>query len=467
MRKWLLRLFSCSLHRSGRTRLTYDLSHPPVPEKSGSGNDIQRGRLHGLGRRCRSSLLFAVLFLFFFGLAAYLFLEDDRQDTWAHARTDIADMPPPKLLPPELKEIVGSFKPNQTVTEALLQQGLSSNLIYEIVDCARPVYNLAKVRADRSYWLRFTQDGTFRDFRYPVDDERYLTVYQDVTRNKLVPVMKEFQFEIRLSNISAVIEDSLYGCIVGIGEDYQLALDLADIFGYDIDFNTDIQKGDSFRALIEKRFLDGQFVKNGAILVASVSNQGKMLTGIRFEDENGKPAYYAPDGKALKRSFLKSPLRVFRITSRFSYGRMHPILKVVRPHLGVDYAAPIGTPVQAVGSGIVVSAGAKGGNGKMVHLRHAGGYETKYLHLSRITVKVGARVSQGEIVGYVGSSGLSTGPHLDFRISRHGTPLNPLKVIFPPAKPVAPEKFSHFAALRDRLTPEVQITNTDSQQANR
>jgi murein DD-endopeptidase MepM/ murein hydrolase activator NlpD len=448
------------------TRLTDDPSYPTAPEKRGKEAGTWAGNLYFLRRHSCSSLLFAALFVAFFTLAAFLLIGDGRQDSWAHTNTQLPEALPQKP-PPELKEIVDSFKPNQTITEALLQHGLSSELIYQIVDCARPVYDLAKVKANQRYWLHFTQEGTFRDFRYPVDDERYLTVYQDVARDQLVPVMKNFQYEIRLSNISAKIESSLYGAIVDIGEQYQLALDLADIFGYDIDFNTDIQEGDSFRALVEKRYLDGQFVKNGAVLAATISNKQKLLTAIRFEDENGKPAYYAPDGRALKRSFLKSPLKVFRITSRFSYHRMHPILKIVRPHLGVDYAAPIGTPVQAVGSGVVVSAGRNGASGNMVHLRHSGGYETKYSHLSRITVKVGARVDQGEIVGYVGSTGLSTGPHLDFRIFRHGKPINPTKIIFPPAKPVSRDKFDRFVALRDKLIPEVQITNIDSQQAHR
>ena len=146
---------------------------------------------------------------------------------------------------------------------------------------------------------------------------------------------------------------------------------------------------------------------------------------------------------------------------------MHPILKIVRPHLGVDYSAPMGTPVQAVGSGTVVSAGQSGGNGKMVRLRHAGGYETCYLHLSRIAVKSGTRVDQGQIIGYVGSSGLSTGPHLDFRIYRNGSAVNPSKIIFPPGKPVSPSDFTRFAELRDGLMIKLQGQETDSRVASK
>jgi len=394
-------------------------------------------------------------------VAAYRAVNSSRQDSLAHAGNFKPELASISLIP-ELKEIVGHFERNQTITEALTQQGLPTDLVYKIVDCARPVYDLKKVIAQKPYYIYFTKDGTFRDFRYPVNNERYLTVYHDVARDQLVPVMKEYQYEIRTANISAVIQSSLSASIEGIGEQYQLTADLADIFGYDIDFNTDIQKGDSFRVLVEKMYLDGEFVKNGSVLAASVSNKGKVYSGFRFEDENGSPAYYGPDGSALKRSFLKSPLKVFRITSRFSYARRHPILKVVRPHLGVDYAAPVGTPVQAVSSGVVISAGRSGANGNMIHLRHAGGYETKYLHLSKIGVKVGARVDQGQVIGNVGSSGLSNGPHLDFRITKNGKPLDPTKLIFPPAKPVAPDKFDSFVALRDALIDEVRIANVES-----
>ena len=421
--------------------------------------------LRFVGRRRRFSVIFAALFLVLLFVSAYVLLERGRQEVWAKAktRTQAASVAIPL---PELREIVGSFRPNQTVSEVLLQQGLSNTLINQIIDGASPVYNLARIKASQLYWLCFTKDGKFRDFRYRVDDERYLTVYYDVAQDRFIPVMKNLQFEIRVEPVSAVIETSLFSSVAAIGEGDQLASDLADIFGSDVDFNTDIQKGDSFRALIEKKYLNGQFAKNGAILAAAFSNQRKRLTGFRFEDENGKPAYYTPDGGALKRSFLKSPLRVVRITSKFSRARLHPILRIVRPHLGVDYAAPIGTPVQVVGAGVVVSAGRSGESGNMVKVRHSGGYETTYLHLSRVAVKSGAHVDQGDVVGYVGSSGLSTGPHLDFRIMRHGVALNPAKVISPPGKPVSPAQFNRFAALRDKLIGELQMTNDELKQAS-
>jgi murein DD-endopeptidase MepM/ murein hydrolase activator NlpD len=419
--------------------------------------------LNFLGQHLCAALSFAVVFILFAAGATYLLLKHGRPDHWANSARQILPVSAAPSLP-EFREIVGTFEKRQTIAYALAKQGLSLALINQIIDCARPIYNLGKIKAGQSYWLSFTRDGYFRNFRYPVDDERYLTVYHDEAQDRLVPVMKNFAYETRVEPVSAVINNSLFSTILEIGERDQLALGLADIFGSDIDFYTDIQKGDSFKVLIEKKYLNGQFAKYGAIQAAAFKNKQKLLTGFRFQDENGKPAYFGPEGKSLKRSFLKSPLKFARITSTFSLARWHPILKVLRPHLGVDYAAQVGTPVQAVGDGVVTSCGNSGGSGNMVRIRHSGRYESMYLHLSRIAVKSGARVSQGQVIGYVGSTGLSTGPHLDFRVLHNGKPVNPLKVISPPGAPVSPRLLGSFAALRDKLNDQLRMTNNELNQ---
>lgn len=407
-----------------------------------------------------------MLFVLISAASTFLVLKQPRPVPAAKPAPAVSSKPvtPPE---PEFREVTAAFEKGQTITYALAKQGLPPELINQIIDCARPVYNLAKIKAGQAYSICFTRDGTFRDFRYPVDDERYLTVYHDVKQDRLVSVMNSFSYENRLENVSAVIDESLFSAVMNIGERDQLAMEIAEIFGSDIDFHTDIQKGDSFSVLIEKKYLDGQFSKYGPIMAASFSNKDKVYAGFRFEDENGKPAYYAADGRSLKRSFLKSPLKFGRVTSRFSRARMHPILKILRPHLGVDYAAPVGTPVQAVGAGRVASAGYSGGSGKMIRISHTAGYESMYLHLSRIAVKPGAHVSQGQVIGYVGSTGMSTGPHLDFRVRRNGAAINPLKVIFPPGAPVSRNKFEAFAALRDKLNDELRMTNDELKQTRR
>lgn len=356
---------------------------------------------------------------------------------------------PPQVVPEAMKLEEGKFKSNQTISEVLAGHGLSSSLVQQIIDSARPQYNLATIKAGYPYYLRFDSQRWFYDFKYPIDSEKYLITYRDQDTHELVSEVRVFPFEVRVEEVSAVIDSSLFQAIGNIGEKDILASDLEDIFSSEVDFYIDIRKGDAFKAIVEKKYLEGELKGYGAVLAASFVNDGREITGFRFEDKNGKPAYYDAEGKSLKKSFLKSPLKFSRISSRFSLARRHPITKKVQPHLGVDYAAPVGTAVRAVGSGKVVKAGRDGNNGNMVQLKHPKGYETLYLHLSKILVKTGASVGQGEVIGYVGSTGLSTGPHLDFRIRRNGTPLNPLKLIFPPGDPVPPEKFEQFASVRD------------------
>jgi murein DD-endopeptidase MepM/ murein hydrolase activator NlpD len=240
-------------------------------------------------------------------------------------------------------------------------------------------------------------------------------------------------------------------------EEERLALDLADIFMWDIDFYTDLQPGDSFRIIVEKKYLDGKLAKYGSILAARFTNRQRTLTAFRFQSRPGVQEYFGADGRALKRSFLKSPLKFARVTSRFSSARMHPVLRIVRPHLGVDYAAPLGTTVVSVGAGTVASAGSTPQAGKMVRIRHAGGYETLYLHLMQVQVRAGEHVEQSQVIGRVGSTGLSTGPHLDFRVIQHGKYINPAKVIFPPSPPVPESEFARFVTVRDPLLGRLGI----------
>ncbi|MDR1727975.1 MAG: M23 family metallopeptidase [Acidobacteriota bacterium] len=368
----------------------------------------------------------------------------------------------PEPEPPVLRSVSGEFQKNQTATEVLLAEGLSPNEAHALIEAAQPVYDLAKVHAGGKWEMDFTQEGDLLEFRYPVDPDRYdqyLTVARDETGG-FVPTMTTHQFETQVERITGAIDaahPSLFLAVTRGGGDDVLAIELGNIFASDIDFNTDVQEGDSFRALVERKYLDGRLRGNGTILAATFTNGGKTFAGFRFSDADGKPAYYAEDGRALRKSFLKAPLKIIRITSKFTTARRHPILKVVRPHLGVDYGAPTGTPVQAVGDGTVTSAGwSSGGGGLTITLRHSGGFETKYMHLSRIQVKRGQRVKQGQVIGNVGSSGLATGPHLDFRVYQNGKALDPTKVVSPPGEPVSKARMAEFAALRDNRFAELE-----------
>lgn len=244
--------------------------------------------------------------------------------------------------------------------------------------------------------------------------------------------------DVRVATVTGEVATSLFEAVEGLGESAQLVLELAEIFSSEMDFTADTRSGDRFRLLVEKRYAGEQFVDYGQILVAQYVSDGRVLTGVGFEPAGGRHAYYDAQGRSLRKTFLKSPLEFTRITSGFTYRRPHPILGGVRPHLAVDYGAPVGTPVRAVADGTVLGAGWNGGNGIQVHLRHHAGYETMYNHLSKLGagVRRGTRVDQRQVIGYVGSTGLSTGPHLDYRVKKNGRFVNPLSEKFLPGQPL-------------------------------
>jgi murein DD-endopeptidase MepM/ murein hydrolase activator NlpD len=255
--------------------------------------------------------------------------------------------------------------------------------------------------------------------------------------------------DVRVAAVAGEVRRSLFEAVESMGESPELVLELVEIFSSDFDFTADTRLGDRFRLLVEKRYAGDDFVDYGQVLVAQYVSDGRALTGVSFEPAGGRPAYYDLDGRSLRKTFLKSPLEFTRITSGFTYARPHPILGGVRPHLAVDYAAPVGTPVRAVADGRVVVAGWNGGNGIQVHLRHHAGYETIYNHLSRLGagVRAGSRVTQRQVIGYVGSTGLSTGPHLDYRVAKNGRFVNPLSEKFIPGQPLDGAERGRF--LRD------------------
>jgi len=367
------------------------------------------------------------------------------------------------LLPLTTNTIVGRVPRAATLESLLRQNQVQSDVASSAVDAVRGIFNPKNLKADRSYRLVRTLDGLFREFQYQIDAERFLRIAFKEKRAEgepqfdvaVVPYPKTLEVDAITAEISKE-HSSLTGALDAIGENVQLALSLADMFGGEVDFNTELQRGDRVTVLFERIMRDGQFAGYGDIQGATLENGKRHLTGVRFVGANGKPAWYDEHGRSLKREFLKSPLPFEpRITSNFSLHRLHPIFGNVRAHLGVDYAAPTGTPVIAVAAGTVESAAWSGEAGQMVVVRHTGGYETQYLHLSAFGqgIHPGAHVAQGQVLGRVGMTGAATGPHLDYRVKRNGIHVNPTleRNRMPAGEPISASAMPAFLQERDRV----------------
>jgi murein DD-endopeptidase MepM/ murein hydrolase activator NlpD len=319
-----------------------------------------------------------------------------------------------------------------------------------IVASAEPVFNLRHLRAGNKVAVGRSVLGQLRAVRYAIDPDRVLIIRPE--GDSFHSEIETIPSQTDTVGIAGEIEGSLFEAVVGVGEKPELAMRLAEIFGYDLDFYTDPRPGDTFRVVVEKRLLStGVAVSYGRILAAEYNSGRRSYSAVLFHDPSGNPAYYTVAGKSMKKEFLHSPLKFAAvITSHFSEHRFHPILKEYRPHLGIDYAAPIGTPVQTIGDGRVKFAGPKGGAGNLIEVQHSNGYTTYYMHLSRIMVHTGERVEQGERIGLVGMTGLATGPHLDFRIERKGQFLNFERLPLPPSDPVSKRDWTKFTETRDK-----------------
>ena len=347
-------------------------------------------------------------------------------------------------VPEPLRVLNGQISRNATLGH-VLRDALSPSGVHTLVEAARPVYDLARLSVGHPFGVTFGPDGLVAAFTYGIDELRTLHVirrdgaYQAEVRTR--------EYDVRPTVVQGLITSSLFGAVSDAGEDDQLAVDLAEIFAWDVDFNTELRSGDSFRVAVEKLYLDGRFVRYGRLLSAELVRGPRVVTALWFDSRNGA-GYYTPEGTPLRKAFLRSPLKFSRVSSGFTHARFHPILKKTRPHLGVDYAAPVGTPVRASGGGVVTLAGWSGGYGKTVKIRHPNGYETLYGHLSRINVKRGQRVEQAESIGAVGTTGLSTGPHLDYRMTKNGTFIDPRKLKSPRAEPILASERGAFEAER-------------------
>lgn len=371
--------------------------------------------------------------------------------------------PPPAQEPPRnLTVKSGRMQNNESISGALGRVGIEVAKTHEIVAALDGTFDFRKARPGDEFRVT-TENGALTLFEFrrgPV--EEYL-VYPE--GDKLVGKAREFEITKEVVRIDATIESSLYEALLAAGEDPAIAVQMGEVLAWDIDFYNDPRKGDTFALLIEKQTHEGKRIGYGELLAAEYNGQlvGRKRVFRYDNPKSGMVEYFGEHGEAARRAFLKSPLKFAHVTSRYG-SRFHPVLKYVKRHEGVDYGAATGTPVWAVGDGVVTRAGWGGACGKMVAIKHNNGLESIYCHFSQIAggVHVGARVSQKRVIGYSGMTGRATGPHLHFAVKKNGAFVNPLGLKFPPAEPIAAADMPAFRAAIDPYVLQLDGGNSEA-----
>ncbi|MFO7569234.1 MAG: peptidoglycan DD-metalloendopeptidase family protein [Smithellaceae bacterium] len=341
------------------------------------------------------------------------------------------------------KSIESSIEPGETLFAIFQKHGLSIDDLFAMKQAAASVHHLRQIHPGQPYSFIVDENNCINAFTYGINENTTLKIErgdQGFSAQKC-----EVPFESRLLTIGGQIEGSLIAALGQEREEITLAIQVSDIMAWDIDFNTDLRTGDTFRVIVEGLYLNGEFKRYGKILAVEFVNDHRTHVAYRFE-HNGKADYFDAEGKSLRKAFLKAPLSFRRISSSFSRSRRHPILKINRPHHGIDYVAPTGTPVSATADGRISFIGFKGGYGKLIILSHRNGLQTYYGHLSRFAsgMRSGKQVQQGDLVGFVGSTGISTGPHLHYEMRQNGAPINPTRFKPVAGAPVAASRMNDF-----------------------
>ncbi|MDP1718995.1 MAG: peptidoglycan DD-metalloendopeptidase family protein [bacterium] len=339
--------------------------------------------------------------------------------------------------------------------------GVATSTTQSIIEATKSQYDLAKIISGRELALSFDSfTGGVKKMVYSVSaDQRLIAQAEESEAGEPTwkATLENIPYEIKEKEAGGVISKSLYETVIDAGMDQRLALAMAEVFAWQVDFATDIREGDSFKVIYEERYLDGQYVMPGKILAAGFINDGAQFKAFYFRSEKTEAGYYDENGAALQKVFLKSPLQYKYISSGFSYGRVNPITKVISAHRAIDYAAAYNTPAVSVGDGTVTQAGWNGDYGISVTVRHNETYSTIYGHFSSLAkgIKRGVKVRQGQVVGYVGSTGLSTGPHLHFELHKYGAKVNPFKEEVPPGQPVNEADKDSLSVIVQRYTSKL------------
>ncbi len=354
-----------------------------------------------------------------------------------------------------------SLRKNESLSDILTARGVSSTVIDRIAHLPNSIFDLRRMKVGNDYALFYSRDSlrTPLFFIYAENPVNYFIYNLSFDSCKVIAGKNEVKTERKIA--TGVINSSLWNAMKENNLDPMLAIQLSELFAWTIDFFA-IQKGDYFTVVYDQDFVKGEKIGIGKIHAAVFNSSGQDFYAIHFEQEDGQ-SYFDDQGRSIRKEFLKAPLKFSRISSRFSAARMHPVLRIVRPHFGVDYAAPTGTPVYSIGDGVVQTrAYQPGGGGNFIKIKHNSVYSTTYMHLSKFEsgVQSGSRVKQGQVIGYVGATGLASGPHLDFRVFMNGFPVDPLKMKSLPANPVTSNNMANFKTIRDKLLKELKSTKT-------
>lgn len=352
----------------------------------------------------------------------------------------------------------------QTLDSIFRQQKIPVSLLHQIMALNAETKGLKKIRPGDLFEFSMDDNGELLQMRYALDEARYLIVRQQ--GGTLSAEVQQREIFSEVAEAEGVIQSSLFLAGKQAGLSDAMVMKLANIFGWDIDFILDIRKGDRFMLVYEKLYRDGEFLRHGEILAATFINQGERFQAVYFEDGD-VAGYFAPDGRNMRKAFLRAPLNFSYISSGFNPRRMHPVLKRVRPHNGIDYYAPRGTPVYAAGEGKVTRSAYSRANGHHVFIKHANSIETKYLHFTSRAVKKGQKVKQGQTIGYVGSTGLATGPHLHYEFVVNGVHRNPRTVPLPKVEPLKGGTLTAFQAQAAPMLTQLSRLESASLYASR
>ncbi|MBA1194299.1 peptidoglycan DD-metalloendopeptidase family protein [Pseudomonas entomophila] len=369
------------------------------------------------------------------------FAQIDTPEAVAKPAQETATTAPAKA-PPSHREV--KVAKGDTLSTLFAKVGLPANVVHDVLASSKQAKQFSQLKHGQVLQFEFDKDGALALLHTKVNTLESI---------RLARTDKGFAFEreiskpmVRTAYAHGVINSSLAASAQRAGLSHSMTMDMARVLGYDIDFAQDIRPGDEFDVVYEQKVMDGKVVGTGNILSARFTNRGKTYTAVRYTNKQGNTSYYTADGNSLRKAFIRTPVDFARISSRFSAGRKHPILNKIRAHKGVDYAAPRGTPIKAAGDGKVLLAGRRGGYGNTVIIKHGNAYQTLYGHMQGFAkgVTTGSTVKQGQVIGYIGTTGLSTGPHLHYEFQVNGVHVDPLSQKVPMADPIAKAERQRF-----------------------